>query len=49
MAKTLPLSHRLAPELKAKLQKLASADRRSLTNYVEIVLEKHIEAQEKRK
>jgi predicted transcriptional regulator len=44
MAKTVPLSHRLDPELKLKLQRLADADRRSLTNYIEIVLEKHVQA-----
>jgi predicted transcriptional regulator len=42
MAKTVPLSHRLDPELKAELQRLADADRRSLTNYIEIVLEDHV-------
>ncbi len=41
MAKTVPMSFRLTPELKAKLQSLADADRRSLTNYIEIVLEDH--------
>jgi len=42
MAKTVPLSHRLKPELKAELQRLADADRRSLTNYIEVVLEQHV-------
>lgn len=42
MRKTVPLSHRLDPDLKEKLQRLADADRRSLTNYIEIVLEKHV-------
>ena len=45
MAKTVPMSFRLDPDLKAKLQKLADQDRRSLTNYVEVLLEKHISAQ----
>jgi len=49
MNKTLPFSMRLDPELKAKLQKLADADRRSLTNYIELVLEKHVEGEKKRK
>ena len=44
MKKTLPFSLRLDPELKARLQRLADADRRSLTNYVEIVLEDHVKA-----
>lgn len=47
MKKTVPLSHRLDPELKEKLQRLADADRRSLTNYIEIVLEKHVAEFEK--
>jgi predicted transcriptional regulator len=42
MLKTLPFSIRLRPELKKWLQKLAEIDRRSLTNYVEIVLEDHV-------
>jgi predicted transcriptional regulator len=37
------MSFRLKPELKAKLQSLADADRRSLTNYVEVLLEQHVE------
>jgi len=45
MAKTVPLSHRLEPELKAELQRLADADRRSLTNYIEVVLEQHVAGQ----
>jgi predicted transcriptional regulator len=50
MAKTVPLSHRLDPELKAELQRLADADRRSLTNYIEVVLEDHVaKAKGKRK
>jgi predicted transcriptional regulator len=43
MSKTVPMSFRLKPELKAKLQSLADADRRSLTNYLELWLEKHVE------
>lgn len=43
MSKTVPMSFRLRPELKAKLQSLADADRRSLTNYVEVLLERHVE------
>jgi predicted transcriptional regulator len=35
MAKTDPFSMRLPPELKAELQKLAAAENRSLTNFVE--------------
>jgi hypothetical protein len=43
MARTSPFSMRLRPEIKDALQKLADADRRSLTNYIELVLEKHVE------
>lgn len=47
--KTLPLSFRLRPELKAALQKLADADRRSLTNYIEVLLGDHIGEKARRK
>lgn len=39
---------RLPPELKDALQKLADADNRSLTNYVETLLRQHVEAAQKR-
>jgi hypothetical protein len=45
MSKTAPFSMRLPPELKAELQRLADADRRSLTNYIEGVLLDHVEGQ----
>jgi predicted DNA-binding protein len=48
MTKTLPFSMRLRPEMKAALQRLADADRRSLTNYVEAVLYAHIEEKERK-
>lgn len=38
MAKTVPFSMRLDPDLKEELQKMADADRRSLTNFVEVKL-----------
>ena len=38
MKKTLPFSIRLDADLKSELQRLADADRRSLTNLVEVVL-----------
>jgi predicted transcriptional regulator len=47
--KTSPLSHRLDPDMKEKLQRLADADRRSLTSYIELVLEDHIEKIERAK
>lgn len=42
MAKTLPFSMRMLAPLKANLQKLADADNRSLTNYIETVLTDHV-------
>lgn len=42
MKKTQPLSHRLDPDIKAALQRLADADDRSLTNYVERILVAHV-------
>jgi predicted DNA-binding protein len=41
--KTAPLSIRVRPEIKETLERLATADRRSLASYVEIILEQHIE------
>ena len=38
MAKTVPFSMRLPPDLKEALQKRAAAERRSLTNYIETLL-----------
>lgn len=49
MAKTAALSLRIEPELKDALVKLAAKERRSLAQYVEIVLEQHVEAATKRK
>ena len=39
-----PTSVRLDDELKKDLQKLAKADSRSLSGYIELVLKKHVEA-----
>jgi len=47
MQKTAPFSMRLEPDLKAQLQRLAEQEYRSLTNYVETVLRKHV-AEQKR-
>jgi predicted transcriptional regulator len=44
MGKTEALSFRMPPELKAELQKLASADRRELSVYVRLALEDHVAA-----
>jgi predicted transcriptional regulator len=38
---------RLPPNLKAELQALADRDRRSLTNYIEVVLLQHIEREKR--
>jgi len=43
MKKTTPMSFRPDPDLKAELQRLAEADRRSLTNYIEMILVRHVE------
>lgn len=50
MAKDLrpaPFPIRLSPDLRKRLEALASADRRSLTNYILLVLERHAEAAER--
>jgi len=47
MAKTVPFSMRLDPKLKAELQKLADADRRTLTNFVETKLWEMVETQKR--
>ena len=43
--KTVPLSHRLKPEVKEELQRLADAERRSLTNFIEGILLDYLEQQ----
>ena len=42
MARNAQLNLRVRPTLKAKLEKLAKEDRRSLSAYVEKLLEDHI-------
>jgi hypothetical protein len=42
-----PLGLRITPSLKAALEELAQADRRTLASYVELVLEAHVEAKKK--
>jgi predicted transcriptional regulator len=42
MNKTLPFSMRLDADMKAELQKLADADNRSLTNFIETELRRII-------
>ena len=43
MKKTAPISFRIRPDLKAALERLAAADRRSLSAYIELALERHVE------
>ena len=40
----MPFPLRLRPELRKRLEALAAADRRTLTNYLLTVLERHVEA-----
>jgi hypothetical protein len=40
---------RVRPSLKAKLEKLAKQDRRTLSAYVEMLLEDHVTEQERRR
>lgn len=44
--KLIPFSMRFTPELKAKLQKLADAENRSLSNYLETHIPRWVEAEE---
>lgn len=46
MAKTSTVAMRVTDEMKAKLQAFADAERRTLSQYLEIVLEKHVEDRE---
>jgi hypothetical protein len=42
MSRVAHINLRVRPALKAKLEKLAEQDRRTLSSYVEIVLEEHV-------
>jgi predicted HicB family RNase H-like nuclease len=42
--RSAPLGLRITPRLKAELEALAKADRRTLASYVELALEAHVEA-----
>ena len=48
MARNAQLNLRVRPTLKTKLEKLAKEDRRSLSAYVEKLLEDHVTEQERR-
>jgi predicted DNA-binding protein len=48
MRRTDPISFRIKAEIKQALERLAVADRRSLSQYIELALEAHIEAAERK-
>jgi hypothetical protein len=48
MARIAQINLRARPSLKAKLEKLAKQDRRTLSAYVEKLLEDHVTEQERR-
>ena len=47
MRRTDPISFRIKAEIKEALRRLAKADNRSLSSYVELALEEHIEAKKR--
>ncbi|MEM7327895.1 MAG: ribbon-helix-helix protein, CopG family [Pseudomonadota bacterium] len=47
MTKTASTTIRIDPKMKKRLQELAQADRRSLSAYIEIVLEAHLDSKSK--
>jgi hypothetical protein len=49
MARNAQLNLRAKPALKAQLEKLAKEDRRTLSAYVEKLVEDHVAAQERRR
>jgi predicted DNA-binding protein len=48
MRRTDPISFRIKAEIKQALERLAREDRRSLSQYIELALEAHIDAVAKR-
>jgi len=44
MRRTNPISFRIKAEIKLPLERLAREDRRSLSQYIELALEAHVEA-----
>ena len=48
MRRTDPISFRIKAGIKQDLERLAKDDRRSLSSYIELVLEAHIEAKKQR-
>ena len=47
MARIAQINLRVRPNVKAKLEKLAKQDRRTLSGYVEMLLEDHVTKQER--
>ena len=43
LGRSATLVLRVRPELKAALERLATNERRSISNYVEIILEEHVQ------
>jgi len=48
MRRTDPISFRIKAEIKQALERLAKEDKRSLSQYIEIALEAHVEAVSKK-
>jgi predicted DNA-binding protein len=48
MRRTDPISFRIKAEIKQALERLAKEDKRSLSQYIEIALEAHVEAKEQK-
>ena len=45
--KTAAVSQRMDAQLKADLETLAASENRSLTNYIQTILKKHVETKKK--
>jgi predicted transcriptional regulator len=43
MRRTAPISFRIKAEIKEALERLSEADKRSLSSYIELALQEHIE------
>ena len=48
MRRTDPISFRIKAEIKEALRRLAKAENRSLSQYIELALEAHVEAAKKK-
>jgi predicted DNA-binding protein len=48
-ARAMPFPLRLRPELRKRLEALARADNRTLTNYLMVVLERHADSAERKR